>query len=290
MADTALRLLPGGQTEKVRIEEITEENRHDNYICDGINASGQLCGAAVYPRISGNRPCFCVGVRYSRHICGCPNDETEAAQIIRHLDVTGRNTTIEDLMVSFGRVEGEGDRMRRGPRVTGPAARNAEGHAADTVDDRRIEHEARNPRNVREFTALLIRSNLSDTYAGTSIGKLIVDHRNVDVYRQDGLYDGQTAVVLCKRLGPKYLDKLVPGRLHGDVIVGDAYAYEDQEPPLKLVIDGSAEANNKIFHAPKRNIIAIFAKWHQHPTYPNTYTCEHIHAGQVFAAPSNFFE
>lgn len=288
MAITALRLLPDGTTEKVRIEEIVEANRYDDYICDGQNPrTGQPCRAAVFPVMREGAPYFRVNVR---HICGCSNDESEAATIRRHLDVTGRTTTIADLMAACGRAEREGNERRLSHRDVEPVTGNETDHVDDDDNDRRIIREARNPKNLKEICALLIKSNLNDIYTQVPVGDLIVDHRNVNEYRQNGLRDGQMAVVLCSRIGRKRIDALVPERVNEDVIVGDAYAYEDRATPLLLFIDGSKAAYRKIFDSPKGNIIAIFAKWHSHPDAPNAYVCDHINAGQVFVAARSFFD
>lgn len=289
MSKTALRVSPDGTKEMVKIEEINQTNRCDHFICGGKNPhTGQLCEVEVTPVLRKDAPHF-RGIM--PHIPGCPNDESEAATIIQHLDVTGRTTTIDALLTICGRGEHEGNKGEPRHRDTKPVSGGETEDVEDEVHARRILRKARNPKNLKELCALLVKSDLNALYANIPIGDIIVDHRNVHEYRQKGLRDGQMAVILCSRIKTKYIDKLVPeDRKYKGVILRDAYSYEDREYPLLLFIDGSNAVKSKIFGAPKGNIIAIFGRWHPiSPDTPNVCVCDHIYDGQVFVATKDFF-
>lgn len=289
MSKTALRVLPDGTKEMVNIEEIDQMNRFDHFICGGENPhTRQICEVEVTPVLRRDAPHFRA---IKAHIPGCLNDESEAATIIQHLDITGRTTTIEALLTICGRGEHEGNKGEPRHRDAKPASGGETEDVEDEVHARRILRKARNPRNLKELCALLVKSDLNDLYTNVPIGDIIVDHRNVHEYRQKGLLDGQMAVILCSRIGIKYINKLVPtDRKNKGVILGDAYSYEDREDPLLLFIDGSKAVNSKIFGAPRGNIIAIFGRWHPiSPDTPNVCVCDHIYEGQVFVATKDFF-
>lgn len=288
MSETALRLNADGTTERVHITEVTDRNRYDKYICDGKNPwTGELCKAEMIPVIKGEKPCFRVKFK---HICNCPNDESEAAVIKRHLDVTGRSTTIANLLDVFGKSTPAKECSASRTRATKSSGEKTTGEKEEIEDEREHKREARDPRNLKELCALLVKTDLQDPYAGVPVRDTIVDHRDVDEYREGGLSDGQMTVVLCKRTSKDRLNKLFPLRNPRDVVLCDAYAYDDRADPLLFVINGSRPAMQKIFKAPRDHIIAVFSRWHSHPTNPHVYICEPIEIGQFFSANASFFE
>jgi len=289
MAKEALRVLLDGTTENVSGTAINEGNKKDKYICCGRHRStNQLCGAHMIAYKRGEDDYYFRVAPDDHHMIDCPCDESEAAIIIKHMDVTGSNTSPEELYSDFDQERQEGRKERNERKVYGKSREGGDKEKEETDTDRPIKRAAKKPSNLKEFCAVLAKSNLDDTYSGIPIMELIVDHRNISTYRKEGFRDGQVAVVLCAKIGMDRINKVLPDREPNTVVLGDAYSYVDRAEQLLFVINGSYRAKQKIFGAKKQDIIAIFGRWYQ--VSPNVYACDPIKEGHVFVTRSSFFE
>lgn len=286
MAEKAFRVLKDGSTVEIEIGNVTDEIKHDMFLCNGCEGT---CKAEVIPVRGGPRPCFRIK-RGQHHKRGCKNDESLAAQIRRALDHTGNKTSMEELYELFNRpqVEAAKKEKRKGPKENKV---NDQDEDKEFDDIKTIRRELRNPKNLRELCALFSKSNLDDRYAGRNIGDIFIDHRNIADIRKNGIPEGQLAIVLCAKISVERIKKLIPEVPKHAIVLGDAYSYVDKDKQLIFIIPCTANAKRIIFNPDsKKNIIAVFGRWHQDPFNKNVYTCEFIKEGKVFCAEESFYE
>ncbi|WP_458407293.1 hypothetical protein [Anaerotignum sp.] len=286
MAEKAFHVLKDGSIVEVLIGNVTDEIKHDIFLCSGCEGA---CKAEVIPVREGPRPCFRIK-RGQHHKSGCQNDESLAAQIRRVLDHTGHTTSIEELYELFDRpqVEVVKKEKRKGTKENKV---NDQDDEEEFDDIRAIQRELKNPKNLRELCALFSKSSLDDIYAGMKIGDIFLDHRNIADIRKKGIPEGQLAIVLCAKISVERIKKLVPEVPDQAIVLGDAYSYADKEKQLLCIIPCTANAKRIIFNSDsKKKIIAVFGRWHQDPFNKSVYTCEPIKEGRVFCAEESFYE
>jgi len=306
MADIALYRLDDGSFKKVDgsmgISWLRKEAAKGNLSCSGLD---ETCGVKVEPFQTTNA-IFFRAKRGQKHKLGCECDDTDAGKIVYNLDHVGRDITPEDLFEKFSKSkpeeENESKKTNKGTKII---CINYSDDDKDFEDERAIKRETRDPRNLRELCALLSKKEPDDMYAGICVGDMFVDHRNIAEIRRNGIPEGKPVVILLSQISRKKIDSLKMTVPEQAIVLGDAYAYADNDKQLICIVQGSLAARRKIFgiddkkkkESDKRNtakkvkkIIAIYGIWTKDPSNEGVFICEPINVGQVFCAEEKFYE
>lgn len=268
MADKAYLVTDDGQRIEVNAADCTEADKRKRYICCG-EPRGVLCGARmslVMHQNGGNNEFAARG--HSRHRPFCRYDESSKFGKIKYTDPTGANTTIDGLYAIFNRA---------GHDATGGGGRKSgAGPDGGKVPEIELEEEIRQimrvpgrPKNFEHLVLLLLSLHEDDTYANVRVGDLFLDHRSIREHRRNGIPDGQTAIAICKRTkqGAEYKVG------NNSFVLVDGFYFEQDAGDEKLffVVETDRRGRDIFLHADQEQKIAIFARWHRHPTAENVY-------------------
>ena len=277
---------PGADPILTSIYSITPNDKDKDYRCNGV-VYGKTCYAPLCPVFSDHPHLRLRNPHRYHHIPGCPCDKSADALRVDHLDRAGTRTSPVNLLERFGKFQ-KLPKKRIPAHNSGSNAEETDA-ASHPLDTRPHRYGSRLPDTLSQAIVLWSALPVDAPYAGTTVGNLLIDSRNIHNYRANGIPAGRIAVVLCSMINKDKLAHITPNRASGEIILQDAYPGKEDTHGLLIAIKADYTAAKLIFGA-KGNIIAIMAQWIPHPTIPNAYTStDIIRRGNVCIFNREFF-
>lgn len=260
LADKAYRILSPDTSEIVYATDLCEENRTSEYRCVG-NVDGIHCTAKMELVISNVHKNYFRSRPGSQHIKGCKYDKTGYLKILQSLDLIGKSGSVDALL---RKLLFDSNNHSRSSAEQINSECNTSPAIPSKDDERPLFQKKRPPVSLQELYFLLFSKDPLDSYSGYLVNDLLIDHRNVSLYRKNGLQNNQTTIVICDKVSPKNAPEYATKQLSPqDLILAAGFDFEDHsKQKLYFLIQPTPKARDTIFHAFKLGKkVAVFAKW-----------------------------
>lgn len=259
MALEAWRILADGNREHVVAANLEEEDRNYEFRCMGA-PGGNPCGARLKLVLPNEAEHYFRVAKDSRHANLCPFDETKPWHICSHLDLESEDENlVENLLKTL--TEPEVKRVQYKSKEED----NVEPEMSETDVGKGksgLKLKERPPHGAYELYCIFAYLGSGATYAKHQVDKLLIDHMNVEYYRENGLDNEQTAIVVGDKLNPNNLPQCIQ-RNKNTFVIKDCFNFEDKaRQTLYFKFEVDEKAKKLIltaFRSGKR--IGVFAKW-----------------------------
>lgn len=219
-----------GSEEKIHIDNVSDELISDpellGFFCVGIcEKSKEPCRVEMTPVRNGPRTGFRVK-RGCHHGERCNKDESGPAKIKRRLDKLGRITNIEELLQNIMNPKQKEKKCKKG-KGNNIGGEEIQKNGEEYIDDRPIKRGLKKPKKLKVLCEIFSKCEPDEMFANKRVGNIYIGRASIVDVRKKGLSEGQTAIVICCRIGKARREKIAPNAEEQDIVLQDAYAFAD---------------------------------------------------------------
>ena len=221
----------------------------------------------------------------TEHRARCKYDMTSMYNVIKHVDITGSNTSIEELFEKFSAVQ------HRKPKSENQDDGGQEDYEAKKSDDitraeKRIVRQAGSPQNFHELCMTLMSVNETDCFGNDRVCDVFIDNRSIRNFREEVLQTGKAAIIICRKT--KAYGEV--GKSENSLVLTDAFSYElGLRPKLLFVFETTEKMRRKIVDSNRDSMIAVFGRWKRRDGQNHIFECGYVSPKCIDILPGELF-